>query len=340
MFCTEDPPAGEHIEQRWQELIGLAVLAEESGYGLVGLPEHHMLDSGHLAAPLVALGAFAARTSSVRLATIATVATFWDPIRLAEEAAMVDILSGGRLTLGVALGNYEPENRLFGVPPGRQVSRFVETVEILKMAARGDPVSSAGEHYTYDNVKVTPRPVQRPVPIWVGAMSMNGARRAARLGLPLILDCANRIERVRPWIQAYRQTCAEHGTRAYVVLPRYAWLEAEPGDAERIFWPHLKLSLLRYLHTIPRIQDPTLTAADGDELGFDLAKRDRLLAGDAGEIIETVRGWRESLGIDAIIVRFQGPTGPWGQDLARSLSAFGRQVIPADPLAMEPARHA
>ena len=339
MFCTDDPPAGEHIEQRWQELLGLAALAEESGYGLVGLPEHHMLDSGHLAAPLVALGAFAARTSSVRLATIATVATFWDPIRLAEEAAMVDILSGGRLTLGVALGNYEPEMRLFGVPPGQQVSRFEETVEILKMAARGDPVSAAGKHYTYDNVHVTPLPVQRPVPIWAAAMSMNGAKRAARLGLPLILDCANRIEQVRPWIEGYRQTCAEHDTEAYVILPRYAWLEAEPGEAEWIFWPHLKRSLQRVLHEIPRIQDSTLTATDGDELSFDRAKEDRLLVGDAGEIIEAVRRWRKSLGIDAIIVRFQGPTGPWGQDLSRSLGDFGREVIPADPLSMEPARH-
>jgi alkanesulfonate monooxygenase SsuD/methylene tetrahydromethanopterin reductase-like flavin-dependent oxidoreductase (luciferase family) len=339
MFCTEDPPTGEHIEQRWQELLELAALAEESGYGLVGLPEHHMLDSGHLAAPLVALGAFAARTSSVRLATIATVATFWDPIRLAEEAAMVDILSGGRLTLGVALGNYGPEMRLFGVPPGQQVSRFEETVEILKMAARGEPVSVAGKHYTYEDVKVTPRPVQQPVPIWVGAMSMNGAKRAARLGLPLILDCANRIEQLRPWIEGYRQTCAEYGTDAYVILPRYAWLEAEPGEARRILWPHLKLSLLRYLHEIPRIQDPTLTATDGDELSFDRAKEDRLLAGDAEEITKTIRGWRESLGIDAIIVRFQGLTGPWGQDLSRSLRDFGRQVIPADPLSAEPARH-
>lgn len=328
MFCAEDPPNGEHIAARWQEILDLAGLAERSGYSLIAVPEHHLLPSGHLAAPFVALGALAARTSTIRLATFATVATFWDPIRLAEEAAMVDILSQGRLTLGVALGNYDPELALFGVKRGEQTSRFEEVVSVLQMAMNGSRVDFSGRHFVYDGVSVTPRPVQMPVPIWVGAMSDKGVRRAARLRLPLILDMINRIDVLRPWAQLYRDLCSETGITPTIILPRYAWIGANEHDAERELWPHLKHSVWRYLKEITRFSDARfIDAGSPDDLDFQKVGEDRLLIGDSQTVRETLGAWCADLGADIAVVRFQGPTGPWGPQLNACVQDFGRAVV-------------
>lgn len=111
LVTTQDPPAGEQIAARWQELLELAPIAERAGFASFHLPEHHARDDGYLPQPLVGCAAIAARTHSIQIGTALTVAPLRHPLHLAEEAATVDVISQGRLVLAVGIGNYRPRVR-------------------------------------------------------------------------------------------------------------------------------------------------------------------------------------------------------------------------------------
>src|SRR5438132_96120 len=129
------------------------------------------------------LAAFAAATSRIRLGTGVVLAPFHDPLRLAEDAAVVDQISGGRLILGLGLGWREEEFRMFGQRAKERVRRTVDAVEVLRRAWTGERFSYDGKVHSYDRVKVTPRPAQEPgVPIYLGGFTDQAVRRAGRLG--------------------------------------------------------------------------------------------------------------------------------------------------------------
>src|SRR5690348_14255585 len=169
---TQDPPDGARIVDRWRELLDLATLAEAAGFDSYHLPEHHGRDDGFLPQPLVACAAVAARTSRIRIGTGITVAPLRHPIHLAEEAALVDVLSDGRLVLALGIGNFRPEYELFGLDLAEQADRFDETLSILLHGLTGEPIHHSGRFFRLDGARVRPAPVQRPRPdVWVGAMN-------------------------------------------------------------------------------------------------------------------------------------------------------------------------
>jgi alkanesulfonate monooxygenase SsuD/methylene tetrahydromethanopterin reductase-like flavin-dependent oxidoreductase (luciferase family) len=128
----------------------------------------------------------AARTTSVRLGTAVLLPDLYHPLRLAEDVATVDILSKGRLELGVGLGSVLQEFESFRVDPNRRVSMLREVLDILRLAWTGEEFSYRGQHFDVGPVTVIPQPVQRPhPPILGGAISLAGARRVAHWGLPL-----------------------------------------------------------------------------------------------------------------------------------------------------------
>jgi alkanesulfonate monooxygenase SsuD/methylene tetrahydromethanopterin reductase-like flavin-dependent oxidoreductase (luciferase family) len=106
------------------------------------------------------------------------------PLSLAEDVATLDVLSGGRVQMGVALGYRDEENEAFGYDPHRRVSRFEESLEIIERLWTGEPVTFSGQHFQMKDVRISCRPAQRPRPmIGIGASAEKGIRRAARLGL-------------------------------------------------------------------------------------------------------------------------------------------------------------
>jgi alkanesulfonate monooxygenase SsuD/methylene tetrahydromethanopterin reductase-like flavin-dependent oxidoreductase (luciferase family) len=151
--------------------------ADRLGFAAVMLSEHHGSPDGYLPSPLVMGAAIAARTSRLRLHFAALIAPLHDPIRLAEDLAVLDVLSGGRVTPVLAGGYVEPEFRAFGKRLADRRHVMEEIVPFLERAWTGEPFEHQGR-----SVRVTPRPVQRPrPPIWMGAASAVAARRAARL---------------------------------------------------------------------------------------------------------------------------------------------------------------
>ena len=155
--------------QLYDELIVHAQRAEELGFDGIALTEHSFWYDGYCPSLLLALAAVAQRTERLKLMTGALLLPQHDPLKVAEEAAVVDRLSGGRLVLGLGVG-YRPEEFLgHGVPQGRWGARFLEAYEVVRLALTEETFSFQGEFYDYQNVSLATRPIQDPLPMWVCA---------------------------------------------------------------------------------------------------------------------------------------------------------------------------
>jgi alkanesulfonate monooxygenase SsuD/methylene tetrahydromethanopterin reductase-like flavin-dependent oxidoreductase (luciferase family) len=171
------PMGGTTMAERYACALDQIVWAESLGFDSVTLSEHHGVDDGYLPSALTFAAAIAARTTTMRIRIAALLPSLYHPLRLAEEIAVVDNLSNGRVEVVVTNGYVPSEFAMFGERLEDRVKRVTETVRVLRQAFTGEPFEFRGQ-----TVRVTPRPVQQPhPPIWLGAASEGAARRAARI---------------------------------------------------------------------------------------------------------------------------------------------------------------
>ncbi len=188
-----------------------AANAEAMGFDAYGAPEHHFTYDGFLPFPLQALAAAAAKTSKIRLVTGAMLQTLYDPLEAAEHAATLDVLSGGRVVLGLGMGYRPFEFDAFGTEKRTRGARLREAMEVIRLATTEDTFSHQGKHYAYDEVTLRPTPVQRPIDMWYcGGTTESAARRAGKAGLPYWL-ANSPYERVEVIVAAYREAGREAG---------------------------------------------------------------------------------------------------------------------------------
>ena len=177
------PGSGKSSSQVYAETIDLFAWAETLGFGAAYVFEHHFTDDDYMSSPMVAATAIAARTKQMRVGPDIAILPLYDPVRVAEDGAVLDLISNGRLDFGVGLG-YRPEEYAgYGLDIKSKGSRANEALEIIRRLWQGETVSFHGKHFDIDHAKLSPRPVQQPnPPIWVGGFSKAAARRAARYG--------------------------------------------------------------------------------------------------------------------------------------------------------------
>ena len=173
-------PDPDREADRYQAALEMAVYAEESGFDVVNLEEHHCANNGWLAAPLTLASMIAARTKRIRISVTALLVTLYDPIRLAEDIAVIDLVSRGRFIFTAGMGYRPIEYHATGRTWSERGRLMDETIETLLKAWTGEPFLYRGE-----TVRVTPKPLSRPHPFFlIGGQSRAAARRAARFGLP------------------------------------------------------------------------------------------------------------------------------------------------------------
>ena len=181
-------------------------LAEQWGLELCWFTEHHFVDDGYLPNFVPVAGAAAARTTKTRFSTDICLLPFRHPLRLAEDLAILDNISNGRMELGAGMGYAAHEFAGFNTPLSRRVSLTEETLEILKLAWTGEPFTFEGKRWSFTDVRVTPFPVQPGgPPLWVAATSRAGAERAARFDTHL-LPQGPRHAVLEPWQAALTAT--------------------------------------------------------------------------------------------------------------------------------------
>ena len=190
LFTAQLPASSKRsFEQEYRETLELVRLAERVGFDSAWVSEHHGSSDGYLPSLLTMLSAFAAVTERIELGTGVILTPLHDPLRLAEDAAVVDQLSGGRLMLGIGNGWREEEFRMFGASRAQRGARTEETIEVLRRAWTGRRFSFEGQTLRYDRVKVTPPPA-RPggPPILLGGYDRKAVIRAGRLADGYVTD--------------------------------------------------------------------------------------------------------------------------------------------------------
>jgi probable F420-dependent oxidoreductase len=212
LFTGQIPPGSSRTFAReYREAIELVRLAEALGFDSAWVSEHHGASDGYLPSLLPMLAAMAATTERIELGTGIVLTPLHDPIRLAEDAAVVDQLSDGRLILGLGIGWRPEEFRMFDVPISERLQRTVETIEVLRRAWSGRRFSFQGRAFRYDRVRVTPPPA-RPggPPIYLGGYAESAVRRAGRLGDGYITD-AGAIEDALPAMELFEDGARQAG---------------------------------------------------------------------------------------------------------------------------------
>ena len=197
------------------DILAEAVYDEEVGLHSAWIGEHHFSTLGVLSCPDLMLANVAARTRRIRLAPAVTVLPLHHPIRVAEQWATLDLLSGGRVDFAAGRGYDRREYLPFKVSFEDNQQIFEEGMEVVRRLWSSDrPISHHGKHYQFDNIAITPKPVQRPLPAYVASFSQPSIELAAKLGCGLIVApfaAAMTYGGLRQVAELYHRTCAHHG---------------------------------------------------------------------------------------------------------------------------------
>jgi probable F420-dependent oxidoreductase len=324
MANTHPAPGTDH-PRLVDELIAEAQQAERAGFDSFFLTEHHQEPSGYLPSPLPLAAAIAARTSTIRIGTGIAILPLYHPTRLAEDCAVIDVISKGRLILGVGQGYQEGDFAAYGLKVSDRVSLFEEGLEILRRAWTEEKVYFVGKRYTLHNVMVTPKPVQKPhPPIWVAALGDEPMKRAGRLGDALLADSFQLPERLKRRVELYRDTAESRGRAHKVVVFREGFVaptreeaihEYEAGllSTHRYYWRHGS-----YYRDVKREED----------LDLRRISLERLILGSPADCAERIETWRREVGADYFLIRFRHPAGPAHERVLKALDLFGAEVIP------------
>ena len=237
LFTGQIPPGSTRtFTQEYRECLDLVRRVEDEGLDSAWVSEHHFSADGYLPSLTVMLAAFAAVTERIELGTGVVLAPFHDPVRLAEDFAVVDQLSGGRVICGLGIGWREEEFRAFRIGVKSRTGRLQEIVEILRLAWATDRFSYEGRYYHYDDISVTPKPAKMP-PILIGGFVDDAIRRAGRIGDGYLSSRAQ-PERVA---QAFEMAAEERAAVGLPGLPQVGLLQNAfvTDDPERD-WPMVR----------------------------------------------------------------------------------------------------
>jgi alkanesulfonate monooxygenase SsuD/methylene tetrahydromethanopterin reductase-like flavin-dependent oxidoreductase (luciferase family) len=257
------PFAGTSHPERYEAALAQCAWADERGFSSVVLSEHHGVEDGFLPAPLVFAAAVAGRTSRVLITISALIVPLHDPLRLAEEMAVLDLASGGRIAIVAGIGYRAEEFEMFGVDKSRRGAILEEHIDVLRKAWTGEPFEYEGR-----TVRVTPAPVQQPHPtVFIGGSTEVAAKRAARLRLPFFPGVGD------PALQeTYDAECARLGfDGGFTVLPKgpgFVHVTDDPDKAWAEIAPYALYDATTYASWQPRGQRSQVTtdATTADEL--------------------------------------------------------------------------
>jgi alkanesulfonate monooxygenase SsuD/methylene tetrahydromethanopterin reductase-like flavin-dependent oxidoreductase (luciferase family) len=204
-------PMPNALADGYEKFVEDAVEAERLGFDGYGSGEHHFMYDEFIPIPLQAMAAVAARTSKIRLTTGAMLLPLYDPMEAAEIASTLDVLSGGRVSLGLGMGYRPYEFDGFGTAKRTRGARLREAMEVIRLATSQESFSYEGKHYRYENETLIPRPVQQPIDLWFcGGTSLQGAQRAGAAGLGYWL-ANSPFDHSENIVKEYRQAGREAG---------------------------------------------------------------------------------------------------------------------------------
>jgi alkanesulfonate monooxygenase SsuD/methylene tetrahydromethanopterin reductase-like flavin-dependent oxidoreductase (luciferase family) len=314
------PDSGIETSRLYAEILEQVEWLDRLGLDLVWFTEHHFVEDGYLPSWTPVVGGMAARTRRVRFSSDICLLPFSHPVRLAEDLAVLDNLSGGRVEVGIGMGYAPHEFRGFGIPLPQRVSRTEEGLEILRRCFTGERFSFHGTRYHLDDVVIRPRYVQPGgPPLWLAAMSLAGAERAARFGCHL-LPQGPREQVLDPWRAAVAAAGRDPGAyRVGIIRPCLV-----SDDPERE-WPAIRTAE-RYRDQLYR----QFFAEAGRHQAVDW-RAPRIpqtwVIGDADHCVAQLSAFIAEHGITDLVT-WGVPPGLRPEQMNASLERFARDVAP------------
>ncbi|MGQ0640893.1 MAG: LLM class flavin-dependent oxidoreductase [Gemmatimonadaceae bacterium] len=325
---TPDPQTGRTISaaQRLRNLLEEIDLADQLGLEVFGVGEHHRPDFA-VSSPAVVLGAAAARTQHIRLTSAVSVLSSDDPVRVFQDFATLDLLSGGRAEIMAGRGSFIESFPLFGYDLDDYDELFSEKLELLLRLRESVRVTWEGEHRPpLQDLGVYPRPLQDPLPIWIAVGGTpQSVVRAASLGLPLALAIiGGPPARFVPLVELYRETARKAGhdpARLPISINSHGFIaDTSQRAADESFPAHAEV-----MTRIGRERGwPALTRARYDA---ERGPHGSLFVGSPQEVIDKILYEHELFGHQRVLLQMSVGTLPHDQ-LLRSIELFGTQVAP------------
>ncbi|MDG2332757.1 MAG: LLM class flavin-dependent oxidoreductase [Myxococcota bacterium] len=222
----------------YQRALDRIEVMDRTGYDAVWLAEHHFTD--YSVCPSVHMMGMhvASRTENLRIGTAVSLAALYHPLRLAEEVALLDVLSGGRVNWGAGRGFDPSEFKAFGIPPEESADRFREAVDIVVESWRSERLNWQGKHWSFEDVEVLPKPKQSPhPPVWVAASSLPAIDWAAERGYTIMMDPHSTHHDIAKKHDHYRQALTGHGhdgAGREIPMARFIAVAESEAQAEEI----------------------------------------------------------------------------------------------------------
>ena len=304
-------PPGDDMQKRFQELMEQARLANALGYASITTGMHYSSAPFQNFQQFPFLARVMADAPNLRLNFGLVLLSLHKPLDIAEQIAVVDVMSGGKVIFGVGLGYRDVEFLAFGTNQQERVTRFEENLEAIKRLWTEDTVDMVGSHFVLQGASVPTRPVQQPYPpIWIGANADPAIRRAARLGDCWYVNPHNRMDTIVRQVEVYRRALDEYRKPFPAEFParREVFVAKSRQEALRLCAPFLAEKYKAY-HQWG--QSKAMPAGDND-LGvtFDELVRDRFLLGSPDEVAEQMIAFHRAAGINHLIMSVQWPGMP------------------------------
>ena len=318
------PDSGRSFPDLYARTLEQIRFVDQLGFDSVWITEHHFVEDGYLPSFIAVAGAVAAVTERVQISSDVLLMPFQQPLRLAEDLAVLDNLSNGRMMVGVGMGYAPHEFKAFGIDRRQRVSLTEEGLDVLKLAWTEDRFSYQGKRYQFDDVQVRPRPVQTGgPPIWIAAMSEPGARRAARFGAHL-LPQGDRAAVLDPWLDALKDEDKDPGEYRVGIIR--SCLVSDDPDA---LFTRIRDSA-RYVGDIYAdwiAQDEVMSQqlAAGREAGRTIPQS--WIVGGVEDCVAQLTAFVEEFGITDVLL-WGVPPGLGPEEMSDNLERFARQVMP------------
>jgi len=325
----EDMPA------RFQELMEQARILNRLGYDSITKGSHFSTYPHRECMQIPYLCRVMAEAPEMRLNAGIVLLSLHNPLEVAEYFATMDLMSGGRVIFGCALGYRDVEYKGFGVRKGEGVRRFEENLEAIKRLWSGERVSMSGSHFELDGAVISVPLLQTPrPPIWIGANADKAIRRAARLGDCWYLNPHQKLTTFERQMEIYKDELDKLGKPFPDELPmrREVFCAPTHDEAVAVAAPYIK-SMYDLYATWG--QDKAMAEGDRDiSAEYDELARDRFIVGDPDEVAEEMLRYHRLLGVNHIIMSVQGVGMPQGQVLD-TFHLMAEEVFPKVQAALQ-----
>lgn len=328
LFVSNQHLPDEDLGARMEEHLEQVRLARASGFGSLLAGQHYLTPDFAMFQPLPFLARAAAEAGPMEIGFGILLLALHNPVAVAEQTATLDVITGGRLVVGVGLGYREQEFAAFGVPKGARAARLLENLEVVRRLWKGEAVSHESASVRLKEARLLARPLRRPhPPVWMAANGDVAVRRAARHADAWMMNPHARLETLERQLRVYRteREAAGLSPAGEIVCMREVCVAEERETALRDVEPHLARKYAAYLRWG---QDRPMPSDDSLDQSYEALRRSRFVLGDVEDVTSALETIVRRLDARHLVFRVQWPGTPHAVAV-RTLRLLGGRVLPA-----------